>query len=71
MERSTDEDVLALIDEELDYITYVLEEDAKNYHVSSFQMEMALGILNHSSDIVLPYSVHDISHRHGRTASGF
>ncbi len=34
LENSKDADVLTLIEEELEYISSVLEEDSKNYHVS-------------------------------------
>ena len=47
VEKSNEEDVLTLIDEELVYVAFVLEEDAKNYHVS---------LKNHGTQIAVLYS---------------
>jgi protein farnesyltransferase/geranylgeranyltransferase type-1 subunit alpha len=50
---SMDETLSCLIDDELDYISSVFDEDAKNYHVSLSQNSVPLEFDNY---MVFPYS---------------
>lgn len=50
---SMDETLSSLLDDELDYISSVFDEDAKNYHVSLSQNSVPLEFDNY---MVFPYS---------------